>query len=55
MYDAQAKSTGSYVAREVNLAITIMLLCGGNALDPGVIFDIESCHCRKIMFHVLLH
>ena len=35
------------------MAITLRLLGGGDALDLAVIFDIESCYCRKIMFHVL--
>ena len=53
MYDANVKTTGGYVAGEVKLALTLRLLGGGDALDLAVIFDIEPCHCRKIMFDVL--
>ena len=53
MYDANVKTTGGYIAGEVKVAITLRLLGGGDALDLAVIFDIEPCHCRKIMFDVL--
>ena len=53
MYDANVKTTGGYIAGEVKVAITLRLLGGGDALDLGVIFDVEPCHCRKISFDVL--
>ena len=54
MYDANVKPTGGYVTGEVKVAIMLRLLGGGDTLDLGVIFNIDPCHCRKIMFDVLL-
>ena len=54
MYEANTKTTGGYISGEVKLAITLRRLAGGDALDLGVIFDVQTDHCNKIMYEVLL-
>ena len=54
MYEANTKTTGGYISGEVKLAITLRLLAGGDALDLGVMFDVQSDHCNKIMYDVLM-
>ena len=53
MYDAHCKSTGGYVAGEVKLAITIILLGGGDSYDLSVIFDVHFYYVNMILNHVL--
>ena len=54
MYEANTKTTDGYISGEVKLAITLRRLAGGDALDLGVIFDVQTDHCNKIMYEVLL-
>jgi len=54
MYEANTQTTGGYISGEVKLAITLRLLAGGDALDLGVMFDVQTDHCTKIMYDVLL-
>lgn len=42
------------VSGEVTLTLTIHLLARGNTMDLGIIFDLESCYSRKMMYEVLL-
>ena len=53
MYEANTQTTGGYISGEVKLAITLRLLAGGDALDLGVMFDVQTYHCNKIMYDVL--
>ena len=55
MYEANTKATGGYIYGEVKLAITLRLLADGNALDLGVMFDVQTYHCNKIMYDVLIN
>ena len=55
MYNANTLTTGGYISAEVILAITICLLGSGDALDVGVIFDMHSDHCVRLMYDLLFH
>ena len=37
--DAHVFASGEYISGEINLAITIRLITGGDALDPAIVFD----------------
>ena len=53
IYYANCASTGGYILGEVNLAVAIRILVGGDLQDIGVIFDIPSNYCRTIMHQVI--
>lgn len=55
MYDTNTGKTGGIVAVEEKLSITLYLLCGSNTLDLNVIIDMQSCHCRNMMFDMLMY
>ena len=54
MYDDNTLNNGRYISREEKLTITLRLLGGGDALELGVIFDVHSDHCARLMYEVLL-
>ena len=53
MYIAHEKTSGGYISGEIRLAITLRLLAGGDSYDLGVIFDISSRTCERILYEVL--
>ena len=53
MYIAHEKTSGGYISGEIKLAITLRLLAGGDSYDLGVIFDISSRTCERILYEVL--
>ena len=55
MFDAHECTSGGYISGETKVAVTLRILAGGDSYDLGVIFDITSKHCEKILYEVLEH
>ena len=55
MYDTNYKTSGGCISGEGKLEITLRLFTDNNALDLGVIFDIEPGYLTKLMNWVLLY
>ena len=53
MYNKNVETTGGYIAGEVNIAIILRLLAGGDAFDLAVLFDIPPCYCGVIVYDIL--
>ena len=55
VYDATTLTTGGYISEELKPTITLHILGDGDVLDIGVIFDIHSDQCARLMYDVLLN
>ena len=55
MFDAHERTSGGYISGQTKVAVTLRLLAGGDSYDLGLIFDITSKSCERIMYEVLDH
>ena len=53
MYDTNCETTEGVISSEVKVAITLLFMGGGDALDLAVIFDVSANHCTNILYEVL--